>query len=96
MMSEYSFIRGRKVLESQGVMMDAFMENELGYYDRKDSPFLQEYKKPRYQIYFDVLRFCTSVNRPIFTDITIPNDNYSGEIVVEVEEFQNFRLPVSD
>ena len=38
----------------------------------------------------------TSVNRPIFTDISIPTDNYSGEIVVEVEEFQNFRLPVSD
>ena len=38
----------------------------------------------------------TSVNRLIFTDISIPNDNYSGEIVVEVEEFQNFRLPVSD
>ena len=38
----------------------------------------------------------TSLNRPIFTDISIPNDNYSGEIVAEVEEFQNFRLPVSD
>ena len=38
----------------------------------------------------------TSLNRTIFTDISIPNDNYSGEIVVEVEESQNFRLPVSD
>ena len=43
-----------------------------------------------------ISRIFTSVNRPIFTDISIPNDNYSGEIVVEVEEFQNFRLPVSD
>ena len=56
-MSEYYFIRGREVLESQGAMPEAFMEKALGYYDRKDSPFLQEYKKPRYQIYFDVLRF---------------------------------------
>lgn len=41
MMSEYSFIRGREVLESQGVILDAFMEKELRYYDRKGSPFLQ-------------------------------------------------------
>ena len=42
MMSEYSFIRGREVLESQGAkLVDAFMEKELRYYDRKGSPFLQ-------------------------------------------------------
>ena len=41
MMSEYSFIRGREVLESQGAKLDAFMEKELRYYDRKGSPFLQ-------------------------------------------------------
>ena len=53
MMSEYSFTRGRKVLESQGVILDAFMEKELRYYDRKGSPFLQQYNKSNDQIYFD-------------------------------------------
>ena len=53
MMSEYSFTRGRKVLESQGVILDAFMEKELRYYDRKGFPFLQQYNKSNDQIYFD-------------------------------------------
>ena len=52
-MSEYSFIRGREVLESQGVILDAFMDKPLRYYDRKGSPFLQQYNKPNDQIYFD-------------------------------------------
>ena len=52
-MSEYYFIRGREVLQSQGAIPEAFMEKALGYYDRKGSPFLQEYKKPCYQIYLD-------------------------------------------
>ena len=40
-MSEYSFIRGREGLESQGGGLAGFMEKELRYYDRKGSPFLQ-------------------------------------------------------
>lgn len=53
MMCEYSFIRGREVLESQGVILDAFMDKPLRYYDRKGSPFLQQYNKTNDQIYFD-------------------------------------------
>jgi hypothetical protein len=41
MICNYCFIRGREVLESQGAILDAFMEKELRYYDRKGSPFLQ-------------------------------------------------------
>ena len=43
-MSEYYFIRGREVLESQGAIPEAFMEKALGYYDRKDSPFYRNTK----------------------------------------------------
>ncbi len=52
-MSEYFFIRGNRDLKRPGMIPDSFVEKALGYFEREGSPFLQNRKKAKHQIYLD-------------------------------------------
>ena len=52
-MSDYFFIRGNRDLKRPGMIPDSFVEKALGYFEREGSPFLQNRKKAKHQIYLD-------------------------------------------
>ena len=52
-MSEYFFIRGNEDFKRPGMIPDSFVEKALGYFEREGSPFLQNHKKAKHQIYLD-------------------------------------------
>ena len=52
-MSEYFFIRGYEDFTRPGVIPESFVEKAYGFYERRGTPFLQEVKKARHEIYYD-------------------------------------------
>ena len=52
-MSEYFFIRGYEDFKRPGYIPESFVEKAFGFYERRGTPFLQEVKKARHEIYYD-------------------------------------------
>ena len=52
-MSEYFFIRGYEDFKRPGVIPESFVEKAFGFYERRGTPFLQEIKRARHEIYYD-------------------------------------------
>jgi hypothetical protein len=53
MMSEYYFIRGNLNSNSSGFIPDVFVEKALGHYERRGTPFLENQKNAKHDIYLD-------------------------------------------
>ena len=52
-MSEYFFIRGDENFQGRGYIPEVFVEKALGYYERRGTPFLENRKNAKHQIYLD-------------------------------------------